>query len=207
MIKISPSILSSNNRIESIKKLNNTKADYLHIDTMDGIFVPNTQMPIDEIIELEKYSQIPLDIHLMVSDPEKYINELSNKNIEYITIHIEINKDINNLINKIKSLGYKVGLSIKPNTAVTELIPYLDKIDLVLIMSVEPGFGGQKFIPNSLVKAQEIRKLNKKIILEIDGGIKNTNIDEVKKYIDIAVVGSYIINSNDYNEAINNLKN
>ena len=100
-----------------------------------------------------------------------------------------------------------MGLSLKPNTTVKELIPYLDKIDLVLIMSVEPGFGGQEFMPNSLVKAQEIRELNKHIAIEIDGGIKDTNIAEVKKYVDIAVVGSYITNSNDYNQAINNLKN
>lgn len=207
MIKISTSILSSNNRIESIQKLNNTNTDYIHIDTMDGIFVPNTQMNIDEIIELEKYSQKKLDIHLMVDNPETYITNLINKNIEYITIHIEINKDINNLINLIKSSGYKVGLSIKPNTNINTLIPYLDKIDLVLIMSVEPGFGGQQFIPNSLNKAQEIRNLNPLITIEMDGGIKDTNINEIKKYIDIAVVGSYITNNENYNQAINNLKN
>jgi len=207
MIKISPSILSSNDRINTIKKLNNTKANYIHIDVMDGIFVPNFQMPIEEIIQLEEYSEIPLDIHLMVEDPEKYINQLENKNIEYITIHLEINKDINKIIKKIKSLNYKVGLSIKPNTKTEELIPYLDKIDLILIMSVEPGFGGQKFMPNSLEKAQQIKQLNDKIIIEIDGGINDSNIKEVKKYVDIAVAGSYIVNSNDYNQAINNLKN
>ena len=207
MIKISPSILASSNRIESVKKLNNTNADYLHIDCMDGIFVPNSQMPINEIIELEKHSIKPLDVHLMVSNPEEYINKLENKNIKYITIHIEINKDINYLINKIKSLGYKVGISIKPNTDVSALIPYLNRIDLVLIMSVEPGFGGQEFMPNSLIKAKELRELSQNITIEIDGGIKDSNIEQVKKYVDIAVVGSYITNSNDYNQAINNLKN
>lgn len=207
MIKISPSILGSNNRIDSIHKLNNTNADYIHIDAMDGNFVPNTQMKIDEVLELEKHSILPLDIHLMVEDPEIYINQLHNKNIEYITIHLEIPKDINILIDKIKSLGYKVGLSIKPNTSVKELIPYLDKIDLVLIMSVEPGLGGQKFMPNSLIKAEYLRELNNDIIIEIDGGINDTNIEEIKKYVDIAVVGSYITNSSNYNQAINNLKN
>ena len=207
MIKISTSILASNNRIESIQKLNNTNTDYIHIDTMDGIFVPNTQMNIDEIIELEKYSQKKLDVHLMVDNPEPYINNLTNKNIEYITIHIEINKNIDNLINLIKSSGYKVGLSIKPNTNINTLIPYLDKIDLVLIMSVEPGFGGQQFIPNSLTKAQQIKNLNSNITIEMDGGIKDTNINEIKKYVDIAVVGSYITNNDNYNQAINNLKN
>ena len=207
MIKISTSILTTNNRIDCVKKLNNTNTDYLHIDTMDGIFVPNTQMPIDEIISLENQSKKTLDVHLMVENPEFYLNHLENKNIEYITIHIEIDKDINSLINKIKSLGYKAGLSIKPNTNINEIIPYLNKIDLVLIMSVEPGFGGQKFIHNSLDKAKEIKKLNKDVIIEMDRGINNTNIEEIKQYIDIAVVGSYITNSNDYNQAINNLKN
>ena len=207
MIKISTSILSSTDRYNSINKLNNSNTDYIHIDTMDGIFVPNTQMNIDEIIKLEKISTKPLDIHLMVDNPEIYINELQNKNIEYITIHIEINKDIDNIINKIKSYGYKVGLSIKPNTNISTIIPYLDKIDLVLIMSVEPGFGGQEFIPSTLEKAKQLRKTNKSIIIEMDGGIKDTNIDQLKNHIDIAVVGSYITKKEDYNQAINKLKN
>lgn len=207
MIKISPSILSSNNRIDTIKKLNNTNCEYIHIDTMDGIFVPNKQMDIDEIIKLEKHTTKPLDIHLMTKDPLKYIKNLNNKNIEYITFHLEIEKNIEEIINEIKSLNYKVGISIKPNTKVEELIPYLEKIDLVLIMSVEPGFGGQKFIPETLEKAKTIRNINKDITIEIDGGINDNNIDIIKKHVDIAVVGSYIINSNDYNKAINNLKN
>lgn len=207
MIKISPSILNTDNRIESIKKLNNTKADYLHIDAMDGLFVPNTQMKIEEIIELEKHSKIPLDVHLMVENPENYINKLVNKNIKYITIHLEIDKDIHRLIEIIKSLNYKVGISIKPNTSPLELLPYINKIDLVLIMSVEPGFGGQKFIPSSIDKAKQIKNLNKNIIIEMDGGINDTNIANIKPYVDVAVVGSYITNNNDYNKAINNLKN
>ena len=207
MIKISTSILASNNRTDSILKLNNTQSDYLHIDSMDGKFVPNTQMKIFEILELEKISTKPLDVHLMVENPEEYIQYLENKNIEYITTHIEINKDIKKIIKTIKEMNYKVGLSIKPNTNVDELIPYLEQIDLVLIMSVEPGFGGQQFMPNSLNKAQEIRKLKPSITIEIDGGINDSNITEIKKYVDIAVVGSYITNNNDYNEAINNLKN
>lgn len=207
MIKISTSILSSNDRITSIKKLNNSNTDYIHIDTMDGIFVPNTQMNIDEIIELEKISTKPLDIHLMVDNPEIYINNLQNKNIEYVTIHIEINKDIDNIINKIKSLGYKVGISIKPKTDISSLLPYLSKIDLVLIMSVEPGFGGQEFIPETLEKAKQLRNINNSITIEMDGGIKDTNINQLKNIIDIAVVGSYITKKEDYNQAINILKN
>lgn len=207
MIKISPSILASKDRIESTNKLNNSNADYLHIDAMDGSFVNNYQFPLEEINKIESITKKPLDIHLMVENPEIYINELKNKKIEFITFHIEINKNINNLISLIKSLNYKVGISIKPNTKVETLIPYLNNIDLVLIMSVEPGQGGQVFIPSSLDKAKQVRNLKKDIIIEIDGGIKDNNINEVKKYVDIAVVGSYITNSIDYNKAINSLKN
>lgn len=206
MIKISPSILSSTNRKESIKKLNNTTIDYIHIDTMDGKFVNNTQMKIKEISELEKISTKPLDIHLMVNNPTKYIRKLKNKNIEYITFHLEIKKNIKPIIKNIKKLNYKVGIAIKPNTKVEEIIPYINDIDLVLIMSVEPGYGGQKFIESSIDKAKEIRKLNNKITIEMDGGINNTNIHKLNNIIDIAVVGSYITNNKDYNEAINNLK-
>jgi len=207
MVKISTSILSSNNRQETIKKLNSTTTEYIHIDSMDGKFVNNYQMPIEEIIELNKISNKPFDVHLMVENPEEYINNLKNLNIEYITIHLEINKDIKDLINQIKKLNYKVGLSIKPNTKIEEIIPYLKDIDLVLIMSVEPGQGGQEFIPTSLNKAKDLRKYNQNIIIEMDGGIKEHNIKEIKKYIDIAVVGSYITNQDNYQLAINNLKN
>lgn len=206
MIKISTSILSSNQRIETIQNLNNTNTDYLHIDVMDGIFVPNYQFPIDELKKIIPYSNKPLDIHLMTEEPDKYIDILDNKNIEFITIHLEIKQNINNLIHKIKSKGYKVGISIKPLTDIELLKKYLNDIDLVLVMSVEPGYGGQKFIPETINKAKQLKQLKNNLIIEMDGGIKDTNINLIKPYIDIAVVGSYIINNNNYNEAINNLK-
>ena len=207
MIKISTSILSTDNRIETINKLNNTNTDYIHIDTMDGLFVPNYQLQPKEVNELNKYAKKPLDIHLMVEDPEKYIDELDINNINYITIHLEIKKDIINIINKIKNLGIKVGLSIKPNTNTNQLDKYINDIDMILIMSVEPGFGGQEFINNSINKIIEIRNKRKDIIIEVDGGINNNNIDKINTIADIAVVGSYITNSNDIDEAINKLKN
>lgn len=207
MIKISTSILTSNNRIESIKKLNNTNSNYIHIDVMDNKFVPNYQLPIDEVKELSKQSNKLFDIHLMVEDPEKYINSINFKNIYNISIHIEINKDINKLINIIKSKGYSVGLAIKPNTSLELLDKYLDKVDMILIMSVEPGFGGQKFINNSVDRIKYIRNKKPDILIEVDGGINIDTIDKIKYISDIAVVGSYITNSDDYQKAINNLKN
>jgi len=207
MLKISTSILSTNDRKQTIQKLNNTNTDYIHIDTMDGIFVNNYQMPPKEIITLNKISHKPFDIHLMVENPQDYLEKIQNLNIEYVTIHLEIKHDIYQIINLIKKSGYKVGLSIKPNTPVTSLLPYLDKIDLVLIMSVEPGRGGQEFIPTSLDKAKEIRAHNQQVIIEMDGGIKQHNINNIKQYIDIAVIGSYITNQENFQEAINSLKN
>lgn len=207
MIKISTSILSTENRQTAIEKLNQTTTDYIHIDTMDGNFVNNYQLPINEIIELNKSTKKPFDIHLMVNNPQEYIEKLANLNIEYITFHIEVKYDILDIINMIKNLGYKVGLSINPKTNIDNIIPYLNYLDMVLIMSVEPGQGGQSFIPNALNKAQIIRQHNPNITIEMDGGIKDHNINEIKKYVDIAVVGSYITNQENYQEAINNLKN
>lgn len=208
MLKISTSILSSDNRQASIEKLNQTNTDYIHIDVMDGLFVPNTQFKIDEINSLIAKSKKKIDIHLMVEDPEYYLNNLlHNDNIEYITIHIEITKNIYYLINKIKSSGYKVGLSIKPKTDISLLDSYIKDIDLLLIMSVEPGFGGQLFIDNTETKIKEIKNKRQDLIIEVDGGINNITVNKIKDTANIAVVGSYIINSKNYQEAINNLKN
>ena len=153
MIKVSTSILSTKDRIESIKKLNATTTDYIHIDAMDNIFVPNYQLPVEETNKLAKYSKKKLDIHLMVEDPIQYINKLdTNKLINNITFHIEINEDIDKVIELIRQKGYHVGIAIKPNTNMKDLDKYLDKIDIVLIMSVEPGFGGQKFIKETITR-------------------------------------------------------
>ncbi len=206
-MKISTSILSAKDRIEAVHKLNDTNTDYIHIDVMDGKFVPNYQMPINEILEYEKKSEKKLDIHLMVENPEKYIKQLDNKNIEYITIHYEIKKDLDKLINLIKNKGYKTCISIKPNTSEEEIYPYLNKVDMILIMSVEPGLGGQAFMESTIEKAKNIKKRKPKMTIEMDGGIKDTNIHKIKKYVDIAVVGSYITNQDNYKRAINILKN
>ncbi len=207
MIKIATSILSSKDRIKSIKELNNTSTDYIHIDAMDNIFVPNYQLPLNEVNELGHFSNKPFDIHLMMEDPEPYIKGLNINNVDAITIHLEINKDVDKLINTIKSLGCKVGLAIKPKTDIDLINKYIDNIDKVIIMSVEPGFGGQKFISESINRIKEIRTKRNDIIIEVDGGINDETIKAIDTIADIAVVGSYITNNDNYQEAINNLKN
>lgn len=205
-MKVSTSILSASDRKSAIQKLNQSNTDYIHIDVMDGKFVNNFQMPLKEILEYEKISEKKLDIHLMVKNPNKYIRRLKKKNIEYITIHYEINKNKDKIIKKIKNIGYKVGLAINPDTNIEAIKEYLDNIDLLLIMTVNPGQGGQKFMEKMIDKAINIKK-EKNITIEMDGGINNETIKKIKNIIDISVAGSYITNNPNYNEAINNLKN
>jgi len=206
-MELSVSVLNAENRLQMIKILNKTDISYIHIDVMDGIFVSQTSLPLEEIIELSNISNKKLDVHLMVEDPISYIEQIKDlKNIEYITIHLEIDKDVKDILSKIKSYGYKTGLSIKPNTDVNALIPYLEDIDLILLMTVEPGLGGQPFIESSIEKIQDLKKLinNTNIKIEVDGGINNKTINKVKD-ANIAVVGSYITKSENPTEAINNL--
>ena len=210
-MKISTSILSSDNRILTVEKLNRTHTSYIHVDVMDGDFVPDKQFYyIGEIKGINTISKYPLDIHLMVNDPAFYLNQLHEMNIEFVTFHVEIgNKKSNDkIIEQIHGLGYKVGLAIKPNTDVSVLEEYLDEIDMILIMSVEPGKGGQKFIHSTVDKIKEVKKLmgDRNILTEVDGGINNETIDMVKD-VDIAVVGSYITSSDNYYERIEYLLN
>ena len=197
-MKISASILDCKDKINSVLELNRTNINYIHIDVMDGKFVPNTSFEDMGVIRgINMVTKYKMDVHLMVDNP-----------LEYITIHLEIGKNIEYLITKIKELGYKVGLSIKPNTSVIDLKPYLNDIDMVLLMSVEPGMGGQSFIENTTTKIKELKELiketNKDIIIEVDGGINNETISKIKD-IDIAVVGSYITKSDNYYKQIEEL--
>ena len=207
-MEISTSILNSSDRIESVIELNRTNNSYIHIDVMDGKFVSDTQFSIKEIGAVNLVTKYPMDVHLMVNDPLKYINELENMNISYITFHLEVKKDIKKIIDKIKELGYKVGISIKPNTDVQELVPYLKDVDMVLIMSVEPGLGGQKFLNSTLKKIRDLKKIINKegysIKIEVDGGINDATIKKLDG-VDIAVVGSYIVKSDNYYNSVNGL--
>lgn len=210
-MKVSVSILGLNDRKKAISLLNNTNCDYIHIDVMDGSFVPNKQFTTEEINNLEIISKKKFDVHLMVDNPREYIENLDISNIEYIIVHSEIAKDINELLDLIKSYNVKCGLSIKPNTDISILTPYLNKLNLILVMSVEPGFSGQEFISNSLDRVSKLKQIiknnNLDIVMAIDGGINGSNASLVKKSgIDMVVSGSYVTNSLDYQDKINDLR-
>jgi len=203
-IKISPSILSADfsELGNEIKKLEKGGADMIHVDVMDGHFVPNLTIGPPVIKALKKHTSIIFDVHLMISPVHKYIEAYSEAGADIITIHPEATNDLNASITKIKELGKKVGVSLNPETKIEMVLPFLEKVDLILIMSVNPGFGGQKFMPEVLNKVRELKKiqLDKKLSfdIEIDGGI---NFENSKKAIEaganILVSGTTIFKSND----------
>lgn len=204
---ISTSILSIKDNIkENVLKLNNTNTTYIHLDIMDGLFVPNKTWEYNELKDILNDNTKPLDVHLMVNDVIKYIDEYSNLKPEYITFHLEAVDNIKEVINYIHSKNIKAGISIKPNTNIDGLIPYLEDIDMVLLMSVEPGMGGQSFIENSYERLNKLNELKNKynFLIEIDGGINESNITNLNG-VDIAVVGSYITSSDNYQEQIDRL--
>ena len=187
--------------------IKNMKGEYFSWLSHDDVYYTNKiERQIEELKNILPLINKPIDIHLMVENPLPYIKAINNPNVKYITIHIEIDKDIDNLIDKIHSLGYQARLAISPNTNVELLYPYLNKVEGILIMSVNPGKGGQEFMPNTLSRAEYIKNINNNLSLEIDGGVNNTNVDLIKDSgIDTIVVGSYITKSDDYLNRINNL--
>ena len=206
-MEISVSLLKESNIDEAIEKLNTTNASYFHLDVMDGNFVSNTSYSISQIKNMIKKCNKKIDAHFMVNDPIYYLDKLKEEKIEYFTFHVELD-DVESIINKVKECNFKVGLAIKPNTNINVLNRYLDKIDLILVMSVEPGYGGQKFLPSTISRLNDIKSLigNRNIKLAVDGGINDDTIKLISN-IDIAVVGSYITNNQDYQEQIDKLLN
>ena len=208
-MKVSASFLSSRDLVKDLKALDLTDVDYIHLDIMDGKFVDNKTMPYSELKNIYKYTSKRLDVHLMVEDPERYIPLYAALNTEYITFHVEVESDIMQCLKMIKQYSIKTGLSIKPGTDVSELVPYLPYIDMVLVMSVEPGKGGQPFMENAQERIEEVRDLldsyNIPAVINVDGGINN----KTRKYCeeaDIVTVGSYIISSDDFQEKISSLR-
>ena len=208
-MKVGVSFFSSKDIVRDLKILNDTDVDYIHVDIMDGKFVSNKTMPFKEMRHISDFTDKRLDVHLMVEDASKYIPLYAELNVEYITIHIEIDEDIESDLKLIKSFGIKAGLSIKPDTKVSELVPYLPYIDQVLIMSVEPGAGGQTFIPESENKIKEARALLKSYnidaIISVDGGVNDTTI-KMCRDADMVVSGSYVVLSENFQEKISSLR-
>ncbi len=200
---------SKYNLKDTIDKINNTDAEYIHVDVMDGNFVPNISCIYNDVKDVLKNTNKMLDIHLMVDNPIKYILEYKNLSPKFITIHSEINNNIDDLVDLIKSYGIGVGLSIKPKTSIEFIEKYLDRVDNVLIMSVEPGKGGQKFMDSVVYKIDILDKIrkNKKLNykISIDGGINKDTIDKVRN-VDFVISGSYICMNEDYQSMIDNLR-
>lgn len=206
-MKLSISLLSIKNRLEFIKKINDCNIDYIHIDVMDKTFVDNVAYSMEEIREINAISNKKLDVHLMVNDPFKYIDNLRDMNIEYITFHVEIDEDINKLIDIVHGMGYKCGLAINPNTNIDALEPYISNIDLILVMSVMPGYGGQLFINSIYNKLESLRNKYKNMIISVDGGINQDNIYKLRSLVDMLVIGSYLsTETKDKVEMIRNIK-
>ena len=208
---ISPSILSSNfaQLGQEIQKLEKNGADWVHIDVMDGHFVPNLTIGAPVVKSLKKISNIPFDVHLMIDNPRMYLNDFFNAGADLITFHYEAVKDDSALIiEQIHKLGIKAGISIKPKTSVSSIIKYINMVDLVLVMTVEPGFGGQKFMKECADKIPEILNYsNKDIIIEVDGGINDITAKYcIEKGANALVAGNYIFSNSNIKIAIDSLR-
>ena len=203
---ISVSFLKSiYDRRETLKKIDESEADAIHVDLMDGIYVENNNFKLDEIINDLKEVNKPLDIHLMVDSPQKYIRDLAILKPKTITFHLNTTNNINSLINLIKEYNINIGIAINPDEDIHLLDEYLDIIDYVLVMSVYPGKGGQKFLPEVLSKVEYLN--NKNVLIGIDGGINGDTISYLKNYrIDNIISGSFVCMSEDYNKQIEILK-
>jgi ribulose-phosphate 3-epimerase len=211
--KIAPSILSADfSRLgDEVRAIEKGGADVIHVDVMDGHFVPNITIGPLVVQGLKKLTSLPLDVHLMIENPERYIEVFAQAGSDWITIHAEVYPNLKRMIKKIRQLNVRPGIVLKPATSLKTLFPVLDDIDLVLIMSVNPGFGGQSFIPSTLKKIARLRKIivenQYALEIEVDGGIKIENIREVSKAgADIFVLGTGIFKTENYQETIRKLR-
>lgn len=210
---ISPSVLSCDfaNIQRDVEMINNSSADWFHIDVMDGVFVPNISFGFPVVSAIKKHAAKPLDVHLMIANPDQYIEEFKKAGADWLTVHYEACTHLHRTIQVIKSHGMKAGVALNPHTSVSVLEDVLPELDLVLIMSVNPGFGGQKFIPHALKKVSRLKELIQKTgspaLIEVDGGV---NLETGKQLLeagaDALVAGSFVFNSENPVETIQNLK-
>ena len=197
---------------EEILMVNNSKADWFHIDVMDGVFVPNISFGTPILNVLKKCAKKPLDVHLMIVNPDNYLEKFAELGSSVLTVHAEACTHLHRTVQKIKSLKMKAGVAINPHTPISSLESIINEIDLVCIMSVNPGFGGQSFIENTYQKVEDLKSLidkkNSKAVIEIDGGVTSKNAKKlVEKGADVLVAGSFVFKSDNPTETISTLSN
>ncbi len=212
--QIAPSILAGDfgNIQAEVEMLNNSDADYIHIDIMDGVFVPNISFGFSVTKAINRHATKPLDFHLMIVDPTPYLETCKENGAAIISVHYEACTHLHRTIQAIKALGLKAGVALNPHTNITLLEDILADIDVVILMSVNPGFGGQKFIENTYIKTKQLRaladKLNPNLLIEIDGGVSMGNAAKLKDAgANILVAGSFVFNSSSPKDTIRSLKN
>ena len=212
-MKVGVSFISSDYDLETtIRKIDESSADYIHVDMMDGIFVDNSNFTVQDLKKIFKHTNKKLDVHMMVCSPNKYVRDFAKmSNIEYLTLHYESHRRPIDVINMIRPTAMKVGLAISPETKVSHIVPLLNNLDQVLIMSVKPGRGGQKFMEDILYKIETLKELREQngyhYVINVDGGINNETAKLVKEAgADMVVSGSYVCKSEDYNQKIESLR-
>jgi len=207
---VAPSILSADfaNLESEVKAIARAGADWVHVDVMDGHFVPNLTIGIPVVESLKKVTSLPLDVHLMIEKPERYVVEFVKAGSDYLTVHVEAVKSPHEVLKQIRALGAKAGLTLRPGTSLDKILPFLSEADLVLVMTVEPGFGGQSFMLDQVAKMKALREERERrglnYLIEVDGGVNEKTLAYCKD-ADVLVAGSYVFR-NDYRKAIESLK-